>query len=92
MKYFDLDQEEKEILQALEKGKLKSAGNIAKVKKQYEQYARETLAKTKNINIRLSQKDLLKLKAKAVELGLPYQTLIASALHQYAGRPESVFA
>jgi len=42
------------------------------------------LGKTKNINIRLSHKDLLKLKSRAVASGIPYQTLVASVLHRFA--------
>lgn len=37
---------------------------------------------TRNINIRLSERDLFKLKAKAIEEGLPYQTLASSILHK----------
>lgn len=35
-----------------------------------------------NINIRLSEQDLFRLKVKAAEEGLPYQTYIASLLHK----------
>lgn len=41
------------------------------------------LKKNKNINIRLQEATLNKLKAKAAEEGLPYQTLIGSVLHKY---------
>ena len=46
--------------------------------------ARATLAKDRHISIRLSAGNLEKLRSKAMELGLPYQTLIGSILHQYA--------
>ncbi len=39
--------------------------------------------KTKNINIRISEDDLTRLKRKAEEEGMPYQTLISSVLHKY---------
>ena len=39
--------------------------------------------KTKNINIRISEYDLDRLRDKSVSEGLPYQTLIASILHKY---------
>jgi predicted DNA binding CopG/RHH family protein len=39
--------------------------------------------KNRRINIRLSEKDLLNLKAKSLEEGLPYQTLVASIIHKY---------
>jgi len=87
MKYFDLDDEEKQILADFEKGEFVSVAND-KTKKLYQKYAAETLSKTKNINIRLSEKDLWKLKARAVEEGLPYQTLASSVLHRFAEKRE----
>lgn len=48
--------------------------------------ARNTLNKTRNINIRLSERDLHRLKAKAIEEGIPYQTLASSILHKSASR------
>lgn len=44
---------------------------------------RESMAKTRHISLRLSEQDLLQLRIKAAELGMPYQTLIGSLLHQY---------
>ncbi|MDR1453783.1 MAG: hypothetical protein LBJ25_07420 [Candidatus Margulisbacteria bacterium] len=41
--------------------------------------------KTKNINIRISEYDLNKVKQKSAEEGLPYQTLISSIIHKYIG-------
>jgi predicted DNA binding CopG/RHH family protein len=43
----------------------------------------ERSRKTKNINIRISEPDLTRLKKKAEEEGVPYQTLISSVLHKY---------
>ncbi len=42
--------------------------------------------KNKNINLRVSEKTYNNLKAKATRLGLPYQTLASSILHQYSNR------
>jgi len=39
--------------------------------------------KTKNINIRISEADLARLKERAEEEGVPYQTLVSSVLHRY---------
>jgi predicted DNA binding CopG/RHH family protein len=39
--------------------------------------------KTKNINIRISEYDLAKLREKSDKEGIPYQTLISSILHKY---------
>ncbi len=43
----------------------------------------EKSRKTKNINIRISEDDLIRLKRKAEEEGMAYQTLISSVLHKY---------
>lgn len=45
--------------------------------------AKNYLNKTKNINIRLPEYDLIQLKRKSAELSIPYQTLLASLIHQY---------
>jgi predicted DNA binding CopG/RHH family protein len=39
--------------------------------------------KSKNINIRIAEEDLVRLKRRSQDEGLPYQTLIASVLHKY---------
>ena len=82
MKYFELDQEEQGLLAEIERGEWKSVKNFAKRKKELMQIARNTLNKTRNINIRLSERDLQKLKAKAAREGIPYQTLAASLIHR----------
>ncbi len=85
-KYFELTSEEQELLKAFETGKLKSIENLSDQKKLYQKYAENTLEKTKNINLRLSQKTVLKLKARAVSEGIPYQTLASSILHKYVNQ------
>ena len=84
MKYYQLTQEEKQIITDFESGKYSSVKTAAKQKRLYQKFAENTLSKTRNINIRLSEKVLAKLKAKAVEAGLPYQTLVSSILHRFA--------
>jgi predicted DNA binding CopG/RHH family protein len=83
MKYFELEKNEEEILKDFEKGKLKSVKNINKEKAVYRGYVDSTLKKGKNINIRLSENDLLKLKSKAMSDGIPYQTYLASLVHKH---------
>lgn len=80
MKTIKLTKEEKEILKGAESGKFKSVkkGNVS----QYSKIAKATLAKNKTISIRISEIDLLKLKSKAAQEGMPYQTLISSSLHR----------
>lgn len=86
MNHYDLTNEEEKLLQDFESGKLQSAPDIAKRKHELQNYAKNTLNKTKNINIRLSERDIHRLKAKAAEEGLPYQTLASSILHKAAVR------
>jgi len=81
---YKLDKEERELLRAVEKGEFRRIRNFEKQKKIYQRYARATLEKSGILNIRVSERDLLKLKAKAAEKGLPYQTLVTSVLHQYS--------
>ncbi len=83
MKYYELDKEEEEILKAFEKGELVSVPNLEEEKKRFQKIARNTLNKTRNINIRLTEKTLSRLKVKAIEEGIPYQTLVASVLHKF---------
>lgn len=35
------------------------------------------------MNVRMSSMDMIELQTKAAKLGMPYQTLVASVLHQY---------
>lgn len=84
MKHFELDPEEKQILEDIEKGEFRSVKNLEQEIERYRQYALATLSKTKNINIRISEKVLNKLKVKAAEEGIPYQTLVSSILHKFA--------
>ena len=86
MKAIILDKEEEQIIKDFEAGKYVRVKNFATEKKRFQQIARNTLNKTKNINLRLTERDLYKLKARAVEEGMPYQTLAASILHKYTNR------
>lgn len=86
MKYYDLTKEEQALLDEVEKGNLVSVPNLQEEKKRLQSIAKNTLNKTKNINIRLSVRDIQKLKARAIETGLAYQTLAAAILRQYAAR------
>lgn len=76
--------EDKEILEAYEQGVFKSIPDVKKEIARYREYAKSALRKNKRINIRLSEIDIVHIQRKAVENGLPYQTLISSVLHRYA--------
>jgi predicted DNA binding CopG/RHH family protein len=77
-----LDKHEMELSKSLENEEWIS--DLAKKdKKQYEEYARYSLSKRKRINIRMSERDLKKIQAKAIEEGVPYQSLISMLIHKY---------
>jgi len=78
-----LDKEEQDILDSFERGEWSPVANREQEMSRHVQYARNTLAKDKRVNIRISSKDLEEIQAIAVEEGLPYQTLMASVLHRY---------
>ena len=83
-----LDPYESEILQAYETGKLKSVATRAELAR-LKEAARATAIKDRRVNIRLSAGDLQDIQVRALEEGMPYQTLIASILHKYVtGRLE----
>ena len=77
-----LDKEERELSQSLAKEEWVS-DLTKKEKKQYEEYARYSMNKQKRINIRMSERDLKKIRAKALEEGIPYQSLISMLIHKY---------
>jgi len=90
MKKFDpfedpqLDAEEKDWLESVERGEWKTVDNLEETKAMLSEAARNTLRKNKRINIRLSAKDLGDIQTAAIEEGIPYQTLISSIIHKYA--------
>ncbi len=82
-----LDAFEKDILTAYEKGELKSTSPSKTKLAKFKAAATATFLKEKRVNIRLSAPDLMDIQARALEEGMPYQTLIASVLHKFvAGR------
>lgn len=76
------DPYESELLTAFDKGALKSIATKSELSK-LKAAARATAIKDRRVNIRLSSGDLQDIQVKALEEGLPYQTLIASVLHKY---------
>lgn len=90
-KKYRLDREERDILDAIENGEWKSVQPEKPELERYVIIARNTLKKNERMNIRISRADLDRLKSKAAEEGIPYQTLVASILHKYmsGGLPQS---
>ena len=77
-----LDSYELRVLRTFEKGQLKSVATKGELEK-LKAAARATAIKDSRVNIRLSSIDLSDIQVKALEEGVPYQTLIASVLHKY---------
>jgi predicted DNA binding CopG/RHH family protein len=78
-----LDNEEKELMESLEKDDWKPVEDLEAWKTRLSKTAVNTLAKDQRMNIRISKNDLYGIKVKAAEQGLPYQTLVASVIHKY---------
>lgn len=76
------DAYESELLAAFEKGALRSVATKSELSK-LKAAARATAVKDRRVNIRLSAGDLQDIQVRALQEGLPYQTLIASVLHRY---------
>jgi predicted DNA binding CopG/RHH family protein len=83
MSEIKLDAEEKELLTSYEADEWQSVGNVEAEKQAYKEYATATFKKDKRVNIRISSKDLDAIQKRALEEGLPYQTLITSVLHKF---------
>lgn len=84
-----MDDEERDMIESLEKAidsgtfKISPPHDRQKKKAYWEQVVKAT-EKRKAITLRLQTRDIKRLKAIARRKGLPYQTFIASALHQLA--------
>ena len=80
MKY---DKEEKAIVDAYEKGKMKLSSPSKKEIEAIKATAKKTITKDKRITIRLYDHDYQGIQKKAMEMGMPYQTLISGIIHRY---------
>ena len=80
----ELDPEEQELLKSVERGEWKTVENAEEEADFAREAAANSLRKDERVTLRLSSTDLDRLKQKAAYKGLPYQTFIASVLHEYA--------
>ncbi len=83
MKKKYLDYEEQKLIESLEEKDWKPTKNIEKWKALLAKTAANTLTKDQRVNIRITKNDLDGIKIKAMEEGLPYQTLVSSVIHKY---------
>ncbi len=77
------DKEEQELMESIENEEWVSVNNLDAEIKRAREIARATFIKSERMNIRISPKDLNGLKVKALEEGMPYQTLVSSIIHKY---------
>ena len=79
----NLDQEERDILDRFEQGGLRSAPDTEREIDEARQAARNTLNKTRRVNLRVTERDFNLAHSRAREEGTPYQTLLSSVIHKY---------
>ncbi len=82
-----LDDYERDLIKAIDNDEFVEIPNQEAEMKKYREYAKYTLAKmkkNKRITIRVENDDLNLIQNKAIESGIPYQTLIASILRKFA--------
>jgi len=77
------DKEELEILEALENDNLIKSVNAEEELMLARNAAKEYLSKSKNVTLRLNMMDLIGIKEKSRDIGIPYQTIINSLIHNY---------
>ncbi|MCB2262397.1 MAG: hypothetical protein LGR52_05580 [Candidatus Thiosymbion ectosymbiont of Robbea hypermnestra] len=83
MTKLELDKYEEDILAAYEADEFISIMTPER-RKEVQQIAENALKEEKRIDIRISNRDLVAIQKRALEEGIPYQTLISSILHKYA--------
>jgi predicted DNA binding CopG/RHH family protein len=77
------EKEDKDLLASIENGEWVTVKNRTEMMKKLKETARNTMLKDQRMNIRIGKKDLDGLKIKAMEEGIPYQTLVSSIIHKY---------
>lgn len=78
-----ISKEEEYILDALERGKMKLVSPPKEEIKAIITAADTTFRKDRRITIRLYDHDFIGIQKKAMEMGVPYQTLISGLIHRY---------
>src|SRR3990167_5507018 len=81
---YKLDAEEQELMDSIERGEWKPVDNLEEELAFAKRAAENFFRKEERVTLRLTKYDLKTLKFRAAQKGLPYQTFMASILHQYA--------
>ncbi len=84
MKPQEFDLEEQEVVESYEREEWQPIANLEDELKHYQAYAVATLKTLRFVSIGLSPEDFDEIQQKAIEKGVPYQTLIANIVHQFA--------
>jgi predicted DNA binding CopG/RHH family protein len=76
--------EKRDLIESTERGEWVSVGDVEARRAFWREAAKGALdGKRQRISISVPERDLARLKARAAEEGMPYQTLINSILHKY---------
>ena len=78
-----LDQEERDILEHFERDELVPVADADRERENAHAAARNTLLKTRRVNLRITERDFKLAHTRAREEGIPYQTLLSSVIHKY---------
>jgi predicted DNA binding CopG/RHH family protein len=80
-----LDAEEKALIEAFEAGDALLKSRLTeKRKREIEAMARAAMTDERaKISLRIPKRDLVRLKSRALQEGIPYQTLINALIHRY---------
>ena len=77
-------EEERDLIESTERGEWVSVGDTETQQRYWQEHARKFLdSERQRISISIPKRDLARLKTRAAEEGMPYQTLINSILHKY---------
>ena len=78
-----LDEEEQELIESLDGDEWEPVSDLPAAVAEARAYARATLKKNRRMNVRISERDMKGLKARAAEEGIHYQTLVTMILHKF---------
>jgi len=86
--YTPPDNEERELMDEINRGEWipVSTEKRRELLELSKKAAIESQKKVSRMNIRLTEYDMLKLKVKAMERGMPYQTLVTELIHEYVAK------
>jgi len=82
-KQFDIEKQEKAILEDFEKGDFVSVDNLEEEMQLAREAARKFTQRDQRVNVRISSTDLTSARRLAIQEGIPYQILLASIIHKY---------